>query len=458
MLKILETYLKHSFVLTLTAIFMPPSAVGSSKVTLDQVLDMAMSYTATGMQIVEQTYQSGKEEVRIYRAQALPKLDFNLTSLQANEYVGGAAFPVGEDARSFGHRHEVGLSFVAPIFSFGRLSSVYSLASIQSDIVESSRELARSEYIMNILQSYSNAIVTQKNLEVATWEASYARRIYEFTHVEKNRGGATQIDYLRAKSQLVSAEANEVLAREEAETSLALLKVDLGQPSNADFMLDLVQIPQSKFFYLKLEKNQQKPITTLTSRTLALQRLQVDLLEKQETFYHRSYWPSLSLIANSGQSATDISGQISPTGEGSLESLAKVDRWNHYIGLRLDWQLFSGLETSARAFKASADYVKAKLELSQSERRLFIEREGISARVQAVEKLLNAARQSEEAMKQAFEKSEQDYKSGSLSYPQFVEVSRDFAAAQRQVMKVIAEKILVVAKSRLTSGVSISGE
>lgn len=431
----------------------------AAKATLDSILKLALKPDSVGVQKLSYTETAGLEDVRIYRALALPKLDLNISSMQANEYIGKAAFTEGPDSRAFGYRHEIGLTFTTPLYTFGRQDSVYEMASIQSETVKATKRLGRSQYVFAILKAFSDAILHQKQHEVAVWEANYAKRIFLFTQVEQNRGGATQIDFLRATAQRASADANEILAREQMKTSLAMLQVELGIDPSSSFEIDLSKIEKSKFFDQPKRGGDQKASKTpKVSRELEVQRLYLSLLEERENYRKRSYTPSFSFFANSGQQATDFSGQVSPSGEKTFASLWKVDRWNHRVGLRFDWQLFSGLETMAQDFKAVADHAKARLEINQLERRTEIKLASIAGKIDAVNGLLKAAKKSEQAMKQAFEKSEQDFKSGSMSFPALVEVQRDYASAQRQVTQMLTEKIFLVANSRMTRGESIFGE
>jgi len=116
---------------------LPLTALNASPLNLDDVLSLARRRTPSRI-IIEESYNSGLAQIKRYRAEALPALDLRLQSSRSSlSLIDQAGTP--DQKRAFGNEHSYSLELRAPVYSFGRLSSVYQIANLQTELTERQR-------------------------------------------------------------------------------------------------------------------------------------------------------------------------------------------------------------------------------------------------------------------------------------------------------------------------------
>lgn len=247
---------------------------------------------------------------------------------------------------------ELGLN----IYSGGLTTARISEASAQERVARAQKALAQREVVLDIAETYWSLKRAQMEEDLAAESVDLARRQ---ERVHKNKWESGQISELERDSaslKTLEAEmrlANAVAARKEQSRRYRLalgipLQVDHSEqrelltddPRMIDLNVfrELLDVPQPDIFKAKAE---------------------VDAAIAQERAQRAEYYPRVDFFLRYNQIGRDDE-QLS-------DALANHSRQDRIVGIRLQWNLFNGLQSMFRLERAQADLNVAQLRADQEE-------------------------------------------------------------------------------------------
>ena len=279
------------------------SALATTGYTLDQIMIMANGKTADKT-LIEENYNKTIAQINGFRAGALPQITSELSTSklsipivpdsQYNQKVSNVQTANGTEEdeidRIYGQDYRFGVNFASPLFSFGRLGTLYILTGLQKEITHDSKMLKTQTYFMKVIQTFNLALLAQNIYESASRAERHSRSLFKYTELEYKNGGRSKIDYLRSKSSHALAKAELARAMNEADDSKSSLKILLGIDDAMKFNLKSGSNLPSKILN---SINQ----STGDSRALKLKRKELEAAEKLLSYRRFSHLPSVYLLA-----------------------------------------------------------------------------------------------------------------------------------------------------------------
>ena len=411
---------------------------------LDHILQLAQQGNDR-RQLIEQDYEIANRDTEIIASEAFPMINFNLQSGMGEKYRDNADGSIKRWAHT---DHSFGVTLKTPLYAFGRIGAVFEMADTRKQINYVARSQQIQEYLMLVIQHYSRALLNLNYENVAREQVKHTKSLLDFTRIEFENGARSKIDFLRTKSTHSRARANLQRSTTDAQASLVRLKNILGLRPHEPLKLKLGEPRQVRFL------NVEKAASSLDQTYLMqLSKLNLNLYDQLTDYRRALHLPTLYLTAQVGSQATDYDLMGGP--ERGFSDLGRSDRLSYTVALSLEWNLFSGLRTSAEAGKARAEALKAGVTYRELQKEEEIQRMESASKLESAKIILNASIEARNAMKLAFDQSEADYQAGTVSLTQMLEVQTDFRDAQKSVFEAYVNQITACTEYRVAHRLSL---
>lgn len=418
-----------------------PSLQGE-KLHLDDVIRIA-AQTTDDKRIIEMDFEIANQDTQIYTSEAYPSLGFRLGTAQGKSAID---LPTKINKIAIA-QHEMAFNFKTPVFAFGRIGKLIELRDIQLDINSMSRDLQIQTYISRVIEFYAMTIQKLNLRHIAQQQLNYAQSLLEFTTIEFENGARSKVDFFRTKSNFSSARAYLQQIETDAASSLLRLKNILSISPQTPFELALGDLKQSWFIDQAIKES-----VDHTPLELQLKNLGLQLTTKSSEYQQARHYPTLYLTANLGTTA----GKPNTYGpDTQIGDLFKPERLSYTIGLSLEWQLFTGFRTTATAHKALAEARKTEIQLQKLNREEQVKKQETYNRMQSALVIQQASTEAVTAMELAYKQSQSDFKAGTLSLTQLLEVQKDYENAQKSAFESYVNRILAAVEFRIAHGLHL---
>lgn len=406
----------------------------AAKYSLEQVLQtFKNNKNNTSLSIIEQAYQADDALIMIGKSSAFPNVEL---SLRGTRFLGNdRAKARGPRGEPLGAAYGLNATITQPLITFGRLGSVWTIANLTGEKNELVKELSINSALFKVLQYYGDAVIKEEKSLAQKKSASILKSLWTFTQVEYNGGARNRIDFLRSKSAYEVAKASTQFFEVEARSSVRKLQNLLSIPLNKPFKLASVRNIDSNRFFKINSKNQDR------SLELKLKTLETKLLKEQITYQRSNYFPTLSAFGNAGTSS-----------QTKLSEVATEENFTYSYGLQLTWNLFSGFKTTAEYRQSKANARKAELELGELEREVQISKEESYKKIEFSKQIYLASKASKEAAKLAFEKGDLDYRAGTITLTELLNLEKTLLEAEQSLAEAYVNHLLIVGRYKLLSG------
>ncbi len=223
---------------------------------------------------------------------------------------------------------------------------------------EFSLETVRSQYLLQVTQTYFNILSSQKSLEIAQ---SDIERLTAHKNAVKEKlsvGSVTKQDLFRAKAELSKAMTDEVIAENRVLQSKANLQnlVIIDD----DFTLKQDNLKKIENYESILEDIQTQALKNRPEIQEA--KTNLEIAQKTIKFQKSDYWPTLSLEAGYKETDTEYGNLLQ---DGEIEDT--------YFTGELVFTLYDGGLRRARIKQALADLRKTENALSLQKKQIILE-------------------------------------------------------------------------------------
>ena len=429
-----------SIIAVLASLLIP--TLGYAAVSLSQLLDMARNH-APQLQSIQADKSEGHFQAQSYLAQALPRLDLSLQQVELD----AAASPLMSPGQSI-DRFKYGnfsweLNLSSPLYTFGRVGSLYDMYRLQDELVVVQTDLSTDLALMKILESYTDVIRLKTLARVSEKAADYSQKLLSFAQVEYDAGSMNQIEYLRLKARSGTNQARFEQQQAAFEAAMINLKVALGLRLDEPFDIDDKTNLAESFF--RLQNPEQRP-----SLYLKVDELSQKFAAANNNYRASEYFPTLSVFARaSGQSYEfDQAGFPKQSPSDAFDK----DRREYAYGIRLDWNLFAGTGTYAEHKIAQAQAAKASIELELQRRRESSDQKQALINAKAARKSFIAIQNATEASRLAYDQGQSEYRKGAISLSDLLEIEEELYRTEQQAMEAYGQLILAIADYRIKQG------
>jgi outer membrane protein len=296
--------------------------------------------------------------------------------------------------------YSYGVQVAQPIFSFGRLSNAFKVASQTIDAQDHSRKRSMQQIQLQTLDAWYAVWTTRARLQVL--EASLKRQRETVAFMENNfrMGSGLRAQVMLAVASLKSLEPERIRAEQAALSSAMALNRLLGRPVNDAVELDTAaHLEALHQALIRDEQSLEKAIAERPDmRALDLQRQALEGTAKGYRMLHR---PALGFSGKLGIMAYELD---------QLGEFEQNRDWS--VGLGLTWNLFDGLATTSKAKQFNSDARSVELAQRQASKFARIEIETAFQERNAADSAAVAAAQAASAAQEAVELLTQDFRAG----------------------------------------------
>ena len=342
----------------------------SSKIlSIDKAVEMALKHNP-GIDVSRFDFKASKERAAYQKGYYLPRLDLGLGADRQ-----GAKYRLGDNMDSSVLTGTISASQL--LYDFGKTSGKIKASSSESKAYEADLNQQISLLILKVKKRYYDVLKTRSIINVDKENIQLQKKHLKRAQQYYKNGIKTVIDVSDAQVRLVEAELKLNNSKYELQLRRALLEEVIGTvPYGGDYQVEHRKLDLSKVSNtlpsVKIPLRQMESFAYEHRYELKSIKHLIDrsgyLVESEKG----GYFPSLSLEGDyNRQNMND-----------EFTNLMPEQQWQ--AGLKVKWNLFSGLQTDAGVEEAKA--LKMKVQSRLLEIKLGIKREVVEARLNVRQK------------------------------------------------------------------------
>ncbi len=291
--------------------------------TLAEAVAYAMDHNRDVLVIREQIRER-KGQVTEARADALPRLDFNISGYRDRNpgflnSTFGQSLLSGESTSEESPipieallprpqtYYETALSFSQPLFTWGKVRNAVKIAGMGIDEVDALLETTRQEVAYQVTSAYYDVLLAEETVEVYEKSIQVQKRYLQQTKDFIEVGDATRLDLLRAESQLAATRPDLLQARHNVVLAKKKLNFLLGRELETEIKVSPVEEPGEPDI-----PQLEKVIAEALSNRPDLRQLdlQVKIFDRTVDVYKADMRPRADLVGSYGFSTIHTEDQF----------------------------------------------------------------------------------------------------------------------------------------------------
>ncbi len=337
-------------------------------------------------------------------------LDEFLERQQQGFQDAGITPPGFDDTNPFAveNQFDFGVSVTQAIYNGAAFAAIRGARQFRK-ISEDQIEAERQEVVNTVKRSFYNALLAEEQVNVLRASVDRLAKTVEETKRSVEAGILSKFDRVSAEVELVNLETNLIEAENQALLATKNLALQLGIPTRTSIALrgELV-LNDSDSVPTVYDADRAYEIAVQQRPDIAQTEGMIDLLGVERSITRSSYFPTVNAFANAayiGQVPSDRVS-VSPI-EGESFTFRADERgffddsyWNSAVavGVRMNWRIFSGFQTSMQMQRNHIETKQANLDLEFQKNAIYLE---IEEAVRGVETALKRIRSQERNLEQA---------------------------------------------------------
>jgi outer membrane protein TolC len=401
----------YKSLIALMFIFIVGTSYGQQKITLDEAIKQSIS---NNNQLQSAVYDVSKAEADVDEAfgYALPRVDlsanftryilpmqffFNAGALGAQQ-PGQPAMGGSFIEASLDNAIDARIDVSQTIFNSAVFRSI-SASDNYYDAAVMNLNVKVDELVFNVKTSYYQALLQKESYELVKSSKTNAETNFKDIKVLFDEGLIAEYDMIRAEVQVENFVPQLISAENEYENAKNNLKVIMGMDPNEkiDLTDDLASFKDDYSDEYKIEEVEGEILTS--NPQLAALTMQKEVNKDFIAVYESEYLPTLSAFGN-----YSVQGQSDdfnfPTARTSQ------------VGLKLQMNLFSGLQTNAKVEKAELDLMKTTSQEKLVELNLKSQVKNLVNRIQSSQKQLESNKRNLSQAERGYEIAKIRYEEG----------------------------------------------
>ncbi|MDE1193034.1 MAG: TolC family protein [Arachidicoccus sp.] len=276
--------------------------------------------------------------------------------------------------------------------------------------------------IYNITATYFQVIVLQKQLELQTDERERYKKLLDISQLRFNQGVAKKSDLMQVQVNLNNVISQIATTENNLSYSYNVLKNYMGLPQSASLTLS----DTARWLQFTPEPNPYIPQYNYSNTTTYLQQqAQISLYDFNRKNIKAGALPSLSFYARYGANGF---------GSNFGDAFGKFYDYSA-IGLKLNWNIFTGLKRSAQYKEASIDYENAinNLKLNESNQSLQFQNSIVS--LQRTDSAISVNRDNMELAREVYSNNQLAYQQGTADLSALLNAENSYRDAQNNYLQ-----------------------
>lgn len=325
---------------------------------------------------------------------------------RAGVEMAGESNPFGVD-----NQFLAGIAITQTLFNGGAFAAIRGAQQLR-DINARGLDRQQQVTIDRVRQAFYQALLAEEQVRVASQSVDRTEATLRDVRRRVDQGVAPVFQRLSAEVELANLETQYVQASSLADGAIDAFKMELGIPIDQPVTLRGSLQAEDIGRFARVSVEDAVAMAMQNRPDLEQARLAIGLREIDRSITRAQFLPSVSAFANLQYAGnvpdsrtltiTDPNDPFAFTTQerGFLAS----DYWNPSVnvGVRLNWNLFDGFQTSARSQQREVAIRRAEVEFEQAY-------QGVSAEVQSALRNLEASRQRIESQQANVDRAELNY-------------------------------------------------
>ena len=357
---------------------------------------------------IEQSKQKAREALSAYLPQAAVsgsidrnlKIQTNVLSMTSADGTAIAGFPGGDLMIQFGTPYDMGIAgeLDQQILDESKLIGIKA-SKPNSELAQLNKQQNDESIIYNTASAYFQIIVLQKQLELQEDDQSRYEALLKVAQLRYEQGAAKKSDLMQVQVNLNNLVTQIATTKNNLSYCINVLKNSMGMPQAAEIGLS----DTSRWLQMTPENNFVVPEFNYSNTTAYLQQeTQISLYNYNRKSIKAGIYPTLSFYARYGTNG--LGSSMSQT-FGTLYTYSA-------IGIKLNWNIFTGFRRDAQYKEATVDYENAinNLQLNEENQNLAFQNSVVS--LQRTDSTISSNRNNMSLAREVYENTSLAYQQG----------------------------------------------
>ncbi len=211
--------------------------------TFDQALQRALSANE-GLKVSQERVVETQARVQEAKTNFLPQVNLGYSYTPSQRFptirIPAGIFGPQEQTfqAAFARENNLQLFVNQPIYTGGRLRSVYGITSSSLDASKLELERTRQEIEYRVVETFYAALMNERGVAVADEQIRLNEKQLELAKARFESGTVARLDVLQAEVELANAKARRIQARAQVDASMQALRSVLSLPQTQPLQLN----------------------------------------------------------------------------------------------------------------------------------------------------------------------------------------------------------------------------
>ncbi|MEO7156607.1 MAG: efflux RND transporter permease subunit, partial [Vicinamibacterales bacterium] len=409
--------------------------------SFNEALERALTANE-GLKVAQERVVETQSRVQEAKTSYLPQLNlgYNYTPTQRFPVIRIPAGVFGPEEQTFqaafGRENNLQLYFTQPIYTGGRLNSVYGITTASLDASKLELERARQETEYRVVETYYAVLMNERGVGVADEQIRLTQRQLELAKARFESGTVARLDVLQAEVELANAKARRIQAKAQVDTSLQALR-------------GVLSLPQTQA--IRLVGSLDEPVVGHAREELDKELPQRPDLQAFGARRHAAEYSS-SLAQSEWKPSLSVAGNMQYQ-QDSLGSLLGRDNQSYSFGLQLSVPIFAAPGAAARRNVAQSQMRQAEHGLRYATDNARLELETAWTALEASAEVLTTQEKALELARESVAIAQVSYENGVITSAELNDAQVRLIQTEFLLMQAKYARITAAARAKVAAGI-----
>jgi outer membrane protein TolC len=409
--------------------------------SFNQALERALTANE-GLKVAKERVVETQSRVQEAKTSFLPQLNlgYNYTPTQRFPVIRIPAGIFGPDEQTFqaafSRENNLQLYFNQPLYTGGRLNSVYGITTSSLDASKLELERTRQEIEYRVVETYYAVLMNERGVAVADEQIRLTERQLELAKARFESGTVARLDVLQAEVELANSKSRRIQAKAQVDTSKQALRSVLALPqTQAITLAGSLDEPVVGHAREELDKElpQRPDLQAFNARRQAA--------EYSSSLAQSEWKPNLSFTGNMQYQ------------QDSLGTLLARDNQSYAFGVQLSVPLFAAPGAAARRNAAQSQMRQAEHGLRYATDNARLELETAWTALEASAEVLTTQEKALELARESVAIAEVSYENGVITSAELNDAQVRLVQTEFFLLQAKYARITAAARAKVAAGI-----
>jgi len=429
------------WLLSTTSAFAQQAGGGAMSMTFDQALQRALAANE-GLKVAQEKVVETQARVQEAKTNFLPvvNLGYSYTPSQRFPTIRIPAGIFGPQEQTFqaafARENSLQLFINQPIYTGGRLRSVYGITTSSLDASKLELDRTRQEIEYRVVETFYAALMNERGVAVADEQIRLSEKQLELAKARFEAGTVARLDVLQAQVELANAKARRIQTRAQVDASMQALRSVLSLPQTQPLQLN-GSLDEPVVGHAREELDQVLP----QRPDLRAFNARHDAAEYSSQLAQSEWKPSLSFTGNMQYQQDQVG------------SLLARDNQSYQFGIAFSMPLFGAPGAAARRSVAQAQMRQAEHGLRYATDNARLELETAWTALEASAEVVTTQEMALELARESVSIAQVSYENGVITSAELNDAQVRLLQTEWLLMQAKYARITAAARAKVAAGI-----